>query len=44
MINAAFDEINFVAIFGCYCGFALILMLKDAVIKVMTFVKGLNLN
>lgn len=31
-------------IFGCFAGFGLILMLRTAVVKIMTFVKGVTLE
>ncbi len=38
------ESINFYAIFGVFLGFAIVLMLKNTVIKMLTFVKDLNLN
>ena len=37
-------NIPYTAILSVFVGFALVLMIKDAVIKVMTFVKGLDLE
>lgn len=37
-------SIPYTAILSVFVGFALVLMIKDAVIKIMTFVKGLDLD
>lgn len=44
MILMSNDPINFTLIFGCFTGFALVLMLKDTVTCVLTFIKGLKLH
>ena len=38
------EPINFTLIFGVFCAFSFVLMLKDTVVKIMTFVKGLSLD
>lgn len=38
------EVINYSLICGCFLGFSLLLMLKDAVIRVLTFVKDLDLS
>lgn len=38
------EEINYMLLLSIPCAFGIILMLRDSVIKIMTFVKGLNLD
>lgn len=40
----AFEPINFNLVFGVFVSFVIILMLKDTVMSVLTFVKGINFN
>ncbi len=44
MIKYSVLEIPYNLVIGMFVGFALVLMFKDAVIKIMTFVKGLDLE
>lgn len=44
MVTVTVEPIPFNLIFGIFVGFTVVLMLKDAVIKIMTFVKGVEFN
>lgn len=37
-------EVNYYMLFGVPVALTLVVLLRDAVTKIMTFVKGLNLN
>lgn len=44
MFEYTSTDIPYTLIISVFVGFCLVLMFKDAVIKVMTFVKGLDLD